>query len=188
LRDLMLILYNDYYKNGKGYTEQDILGIIHHISGKDFDNFFKKYVYGLDEYEEELNHCFAYLGLRLHKHPSHAFYERHIGFKATEHGLHKKITMIVPYSAAWKAGLSINDEIVAVNGYQLKNDLHQWLNYFYKKGSEIRLTVLSNHTFKEIVCVVDPKKEYFPHYRIEHVDNATENAKNNYIKWKLSVQ
>lgn len=189
LRDVMLVLYNDFYKKDKGYTEQDILGIVHNVSGKDFDAFFKKYVYGLDEYEEQLNYCFDYLGLKLEKHPAPAFNERYLGFKATEHGTpHMKVTTIAPYSAAWKAGISINDEVMAVNGFQIKNDLSQWLNYFYKKGKDLKLTVLSNHEIKELHFTVDTKKEYFPHYKIMHVNNPGEKALFNYNKWSVSLK
>jgi predicted metalloprotease with PDZ domain len=184
LRDVMLVLYNEFYKKGKGYSEQDILSIVHNVSGKDFDAFFKKYVYGLEEYEEQLQQCFAYLGLQMTKTAPVAMYEKHFGFKSIEHGIHKKITLIVPYSPAWKAGMSVNDEILAVNGFQLKNDLNTWLQYFYKKGDAIRLTVLSNHELKDIHLTVDAKKEFLHTWHVSHVNNAAEAVKNNYNHWK----
>jgi predicted metalloprotease with PDZ domain len=186
LQDVMLTLYNDFYKKGKGYSEQDILSIVHNVSGKDFDAFFKKYVYGLEEYEVQLQQCFAYLGLQMTKAVPSAFYEHYLGFKSIEHGVHKKVTLIVPYSPAWKAGLSINDEILAVNGFQLKNDLQAWLQYFHKKGEEIRLTVLSNHEIRELHFTVDERKEFLHTYHISHVNNASEAQKINFNQWKRS--
>jgi len=187
LQDVMLVLYNDFYKKEKGYSEQDILSIVHNVSGKDFDAFFTKYVYGLEEYEEQLKYCFNYLGLDLIKKPAHTFYERYLGFKAVEqHGI-KKVSLIAPYSPAWKAKLSPNDEIIAVNGFQVKSDLNQWLNHFNKKNDKLTLTVISNSEIKQIECGNDFKREYFEIYVVEIVNSASEMQKNNFKSWSKSL-
>jgi predicted metalloprotease with PDZ domain len=153
LQDVMLVLYNDFYKKGKGYSEQDILSIVHNVSGKDFDTFFTKYVYGLEEYEEQLKYCFNYLGIELIKKPANAFYERYLGFKAIDNNGTKKVSLIAPYSPAWKAKLSPNDEIIAVNGFHLKNDLNQWLSHFNKKNENLILTLFLTQKLNKLNLV-----------------------------------
>lgn len=186
LRDVMLTLYNDFYKQDKGYSEDDIMSIVHKVSGKDFDEFFKKYVYGLEEYEDQLQYCFNYLGLTMDKQHAATAYERYLGIKATEHAGYKKISLVVPYSTAWKAGLSVNDEIVAVNNFQLKNDLSQWLNYFIHKGSEIVLTVLRGTEVRQIIVNINQQKEFLQTYHINYVENANNSQKDNFNNWKRS--
>jgi predicted metalloprotease with PDZ domain len=187
LQDVMLVLYNDFYKKGKGYSEHDILSIVHNVSGKDFDAFFTKYVYGLEEYEEQLKYCFNYLGIELIKKPATTFYERYLGFKVIDLSGIKKVSLITPYSPAWKAKLSPNDEIIAVNGFQIKNDLNQWLSHFNKKNDKLTLNVISNSEIKQIEFGSDFKREYFEIYALEIVNSSNETQKNNFKLWSKKL-
>ena len=78
----------------------------------------------------------------MHKENAHHTCEKYFGFKEIENHHVAKVSMVEPYSPAWKAGLFINDEIIAVNGMVLNNNLSHWLHYFL--DDEIILTVSSN--------------------------------------------
>lgn len=184
LRDVMRMLYNDFYLKGKGYTENDINSLVHFAAGTSFDDFFTKYVYGLEDYNNQLQECFNYIGLKIERHPAEKFFERYMGFKAVEHGHHKKVTLVAPYSPAWKAHLAINDEIIGVNGYQLKNDMNHWIHYFDHGGKPVELNVLSNGRLKNILVNYTRSHEYFPVCTIVHLADATAAQKNNFKAWK----
>jgi predicted metalloprotease with PDZ domain len=181
LREVMRNLYNEFYLKNKGYSEDDINSIVHFVAGVSFDEFFSKYVYGTEDYEKQLEECFQYLGLNLVKHPADKFFERYLGFKATEHGHHKKVTMVAPYSPAWKAELSIHDEIIGINGFQLKSDLNNWLQHFDQAGKKIELTVLANGRIRSLEINYHKDKEFFPVYTIQH---SKDTGSGNFNVWK----
>jgi predicted metalloprotease with PDZ domain len=130
LQHLMKQLYADFYKKGIGYSEQDIQSVAHFIAGKSLDDFFEKYVYGLEDYTPQLEYCLKYIGYELIVKPSEKHFENVFGFKVMEVNHYKKVTLVAPYSPAWKSGISANDEIIGVNGNVIKNDFDQLLHYF----------------------------------------------------------
>jgi predicted metalloprotease with PDZ domain len=161
LRDVCVLMYERYGKKGIGYTEQTIIDLVNEVSGKDLSGFFKDYVYTPSDFEVPLKECFDYLGIDFIKQNSLFVSENYFGFKTVENGSLSKVTLVAPFSPAWKAGLFAGDEIIAVNNMVLKNNLNQWLNYFLP-GDEIALTVNSNEQLKTIQLSRDKKNlSYF---------------------------
>lgn len=98
--------------------------------------------------------------------------------KPFDFGLNRKVSLIVPYSPSWKAGLSIGDEIIAVNGYTLRNDFNDWMTYF--KDSEIELTVSSNQQLKQLKLVKNSKPvTYFDSLKLKQQTEVS----SNFSKW-----
>jgi predicted metalloprotease with PDZ domain len=148
LRDVCRELYNQFGMLQKGYSEKDIIDLCEKAAGISLKSFFESYVYGTDDFETPLKECFNYIDIELVKLSSTQISESVFGFKTLDIGLNRKISLIAPYSPCWKAGLSIGDEIIAVNGYTLKNDFNDWMLYF--KDADIELTVSSNQQLKTI--------------------------------------
>jgi predicted metalloprotease with PDZ domain len=148
LKDVCRELYNEFGKKQKGYSEKDLIAICEKMAGTSLKEFFDHYVYGTADFEIPLQECFTYLDIELVKTPSQLISESMFGFKTTDFGNNRKISLIAPDSLGWKAGLSIGDEIISVNGYTLKNDFNDWTNYF--KDVDIELTVSSNQQLKTI--------------------------------------
>lgn len=148
LRDVCRILYNDFGKQEKGYTEEDIVSICGQVAGTDLSGFFKRYVYGTDDFTEPLEACFRYLGIEWERKPSSQISESVYGFKTLDFGNNRKVSLVAPGSPAWEAGLSAGDEVLAVNGYTLRNDFQEWMSYF--KTENIELTVSSASQLKKI--------------------------------------
>ncbi|HXB39404.1 MAG TPA: M61 family peptidase, partial [Bacteroidia bacterium] len=188
LQTVLKNLYDQFYKKNNGYTEEDFTKLCSEAAGIDLCDFFNKYVYGLEPYEPLLKECFSDLGLHLEKHHAHTFYERHLGLKAIEHTHHKKVTMIAPYSPAWKAGLSINDEIISVNGFTLKNDFNQWLTYFSAKTDKCALTIMNNGRLEEINIPLSAEGDFFYTYKITAKENQSAQEIKNFNFWKHSFK
>ena len=155
LRDVCQELYNDFGKKQKGYSENDIIVICEKMAGVSLKTFFEKYVYGTEDFESQLIECFNYLDIEFIKTESQNSCESFYGFKAIDFGTNKKVSLIAPYSPSWKAGLSIGDEIISVNGYTLKNDFNDWMEYF--KDANVEITVSSNQKLKTITLVKSSK-------------------------------
>ncbi|HXU25943.1 MAG TPA: M61 family peptidase [Bacteroidia bacterium] len=186
LQTVMKNLYDNFYKKQKGYTEQDFTNACSEAATTDLQDFFTKYVYGLEAYEPMLHECAAYIGLELHKQHAATFYERYLGFKGAEVNHHKKVSMVAPYSPAWKANLSINDEIIAINGFMLKNDLNHWLTYFHQKSGSCVLTVNSSNSLKEISINLKTEGDFFYTYKLSKQSTSSAEQKANYNNWKKS--
>jgi predicted metalloprotease with PDZ domain len=159
LRDVCRILYNEFGKQEKGYAEQDIIRICEAVAGIDLSGFFKSYVYGTEDFTEPLEECFRYLGIEWERKPSPHINESAYGFKAVDFGNNRKVSLIAPGSPAWEAGLSVGDEVLAVNGYALRNDFYDWMMYF--KAEDLELTVSSGSQLKKMFLTNKAKKSSF---------------------------
>ena len=176
LRDVCRILYNDFGKLYKGYSEKDIISICEKTAGVPLTDFFNKYVYGTEDFEPQLVECFNYLAIEVIKTPSSHVNESAYGFKTIDFGNNRKVSLIAPYSPSWKAGLSIGDEIISVNGYTLKNDFNDWINYF--KDSDIELIVSSNQHLKSIKLQKSSRPvTYFDVLKLKQSDQQSDNFK-----------
>ena len=180
------LLYERYGKKQKGYTEEDILALVNEVSGRNFSDFFKTHVYAPSDFEAPLQDCFNYLGIHFKKEKSGLESEHLYGFKTLDNGFFSKVSLVAPYSPAWKAGLFAGDDIMAVNNVVLKNNLNQWLIYFSANES-ISLTVNSNERLKTISLQKDKKSNTYFFNPILELD-STGNTKSlgNFEKWKTS--
>ncbi len=182
LKDVCRILYNDFGKKEKGYTEEDIKTLCNDVAGASLNTIFEKYVYGTEDFEPQLNDCFDYVGVEMEKVRSNQVNEKLFGFKVSEQaGYPTKVTLVAPYSPAWKAGISINDEIIAVNNCQVKSDLNKWLNYH--DGENISLTIASSGKIKTVELTLKKDVFYFDTHKLRLKSNATEKQKENFLKW-----
>lgn len=183
LRDVCVLLYERFGKKTIGYTEQDIIDLVNEVSGQDFTEFFRNFVYTANDFELPLNESFSYLGLEFTKQASQQVNEHYFGFKVVENGNFSKVSLVAPYSPAWKAGLFNGDEIMAVNGIMLKNNLNHWLKYFIEED-EIQLTVNSNENVNQIVLSKDKKgNTYFFNPILKLKTETTESEVNNFKEW-----
>jgi len=156
LKDVCVLLYERYGKQNKGYEEQTVPELVNEVAGKDFGDFFKTYVYGTGDFEDPLKASLAYLGMELLKTDSPLEAENRYGFKTVDNGFFSKVSLVAPYSPAWKAGLFAGDEIMAVNGMVLKNNLNSWLVYF-SDSEEIELSVNSGERLRNLKISKDKK-------------------------------
>jgi predicted metalloprotease with PDZ domain len=177
LRDVCRILYNEFGKLNKGYAEADIIALCEKTAGIPLGDFFNRYVYGTEDFEPQLMECFSYLDIAMVKTPAQHINESVYGFKTLDFGYNRKVSLVAPYSPAWKAGLGIGDEIISVNGYTLKNDFNEWVNYFGEAG--IELTVSSNQHLKSVKLERSAKPvTYFDNIKLKltNQDSANFNA------------
>jgi len=186
LRDACVLLYERFGKKNTGYSEQDIISVVNEVSGIDLADFFKTYVYTANDFEVPLKECFEYLGIDFTKEKNEHTCEHYFGFKVVDSGHFSKVSLVAPYSPAWKAGLFSGDEIMAVNGVMIKNNFNSWLHYFLEEN-EISLAVNSNEHLKTIILQKDKKGNvYFfdPVIKLKTTGLNNELVEN-FGKWKL---
>lgn len=158
LHDVMKVLYKDFALKGKGYTEMDYKKVIETLSGENFDNFFKNYVWGTKSFEGELKKCLGYLKYSFKKKKSKIASEQY-GLKLISQDKNSKVIHVQEDSVAYTSGLRRGDVITAVNNYPLNNDIDKWLGYFEKDN--IILTVLKNGVNHEVVLKEQNDNQFF---------------------------
>lgn len=186
LKDVCVELYQNFGKKGVGYSYNDIVNLCSKYSGKDLAAFFNSYVKSASDFEEALVPCFRYLGLELKKIDNPLLNERLFGFKTIDNGTFAKVSLVAPYSPAWKAGLFANDDIIAVNGMVVRNNLNALLNY-HSESNGIELTVISNERIKRFDLATDSNtRSYFFKSTIVQDLNASQRQKENFELWKAN--
>ncbi|MEO5572581.1 MAG: PDZ domain-containing protein [Bacteroidia bacterium] len=158
LDDVMRILYNDFGKKKKGYSENDIIKICESVARHSFTEFFENYVYKAASFESMLEELLNYAGLEIKKISSLISYERKFGFRTEKISGFIRVAAVLPISPASASGLSKEDEIISVNGYKVENNLNELCNYFEKEA--ITFNVFSLKKIKEIKLKAASKTFY----------------------------
>jgi predicted metalloprotease with PDZ domain len=176
-------LYELFGKKQKGYTIEDIKQISEKHSGSSLDSIFNSYVNAANDFEEGVSQALNYIGLKLIKQNSTLEQETTFGFKTMDNGSFAKVTLVAPYSPAWKAGLFQNDEIIAVNNTVVRNNLSALLKFY--QGQTISVTVISYEILKTLYLESDNKGQtWFFKSKIERVAGASDLQNANFDRWK----
>ena len=150
IEEVMKRLYYNFAQNNKGYTEKDFIDQLENICGYSFQDFFNDYVHGTTPYETILLEALDFIGLELIQTPSNSYSEAKLGMKTVHQSNHLLISAIYPGSPADMAGLSLGDELIALNTIKLNHDLDSYLNYFdassktlsfFRNGKLLQLTL-----------------------------------------------
>jgi predicted metalloprotease with PDZ domain len=117
LDDVMRTLYLDFYKRDKGFTTEDLIAILNRLTRRDYRDFHRKYVSGVEvpPYDTIL----GYAGYKLESAPGNA---PAIGIEYDETPEGVKIRGVNANGAAAKAGLRAGDILVSLDGLDLQKD------------------------------------------------------------------
>jgi predicted metalloprotease with PDZ domain len=181
LDDVLKKLYEDFGKQGKGYSEEDYQKVIEQVSGHSYQEFFDKYYNGTEDYEPLLTELLEYVGLEIKNIRSRLYFENRFGFKVTYMpGGSAKISDIAPDSIADKAGLQLEDEIVSINGIRLQSNLKEWCKYFEEE--EVTITVNKTDDMAKIKLVPSDERYYRSRWP-NKMANVSDEQKANFLAW-----
>ncbi|GAB3914528.1 M61 family metallopeptidase [Mucilaginibacter boryungensis] len=117
LDDVMKYMYTEYYKVKKrGYTDEEFKQGLEKYAGKNLDDFYEKYIYGLADVD--YNKYLGYAGLELIDDLAKSN-QPALGLTTTVTNNKVIITTVIRNSSAWIDGLNVNDEITAIDGQQV---------------------------------------------------------------------
>jgi predicted metalloprotease with PDZ domain len=181
LMSAMRLLYERFAKQGKGYTEDDYRAAIEEVAGRSHADFFAAYYHGTEDIEPLLTELLGHVGLGISNVRSRLYFENRFGFKVKYiRERSAEITEIAPGSIADRAGLSIGDEVVAINGIRLLGNLKEWCKYFEEET--VTFTVNNGEdTFKVQLTPTDER--YYRTRWPEKLKDATEAQKTAYLAW-----
>jgi predicted metalloprotease with PDZ domain len=178
LDDVMRYMYNRYYKKlDRGYTEAEFKEAIEKTANTNMDAFFRDYVNGTKT--PDYNKFFEAAGLSL--------INVNKGNESTSWGASTSLSdgrlmvkAVNRGSSAYKAGLNVNDEIIAVDGYRVSDDVNQYVN-----GRQIgeKLNLLVARDGKTMTIEVTMLKDNNVRYRFERIPNPSKEQQLIYSKW-----
>jgi len=178
LDDVMREMYRLYYKKlNRAFTETEFIEMVNKVAGKDLSDFFEKYIHGTSQLpiEESLEQM-GLVFLDLNAAQTVAW----TGAATAVSNNKLTVTAVERNSPAWKFGLNVNDEILALDNYRAGDDLSKLLS-LKKPGDKVRFTISRNGVLKEIDLILD--KSPAVKYLIEKSSAQTEDAKKRFSKW-----
>jgi predicted metalloprotease with PDZ domain len=177
LDDVMRYLYDQYYKKlGRGFTDDEYQDAVAKVAGRRFDEFFRKNVYGTETLP--YNTALGYAGLTLTNTPVST--DAALGANVSTAGGKFTVTSVVRNGSAWQGGLSVSDEILAINGARLTDDPNKLLAGV-PVGTPISLIVSRDGQLKEVTLpLLAPMAQ---RYRIEKTPNPTAAQQVVFNKW-----
>ncbi len=174
LDSLMRKLWDRFGDTKHGYTTDDILKMAEELSGISFEAFFANYINGTTPIEERFVALLKYVGCEVLVRKPKNTYESTFGFKVLTSENATKITKLHPTVQT----LSVDDEIVAVNGTKVNSNL----NLLFGDKKEVDLTIFRSHRLKKIK-LVNSGMEYFHTYHIVKVADVNTEAQQNFEAW-----
>jgi len=117
LDDVMRALYREFYQKGRGFTTEDMIGIVNRLTKRDYHDFYRKYVSGVEipPYDTLLGYAGYQAQSESREHPTIG-----VGLDRTSDGV--RITRVVAEGPAAKAGLRAGDIVMSVDGADLRKD------------------------------------------------------------------
>ena len=180
IEEVMKRLYYNFAQNNKGYTEKDFIDQLENICGYSFQDFFNDYVHGTTPYETILLEALDFIGLELIQTPSNSYSEANLGMKTVNQANHLLISAIYPGSPADMAGLSLGDELIALNTIKLNHDLDACLNYF--DASSKTLSFFRNGKLLQLT-LPEVNRFFYLYHKIHKKVNLTPNQEKAIFAW-----
>ncbi len=173
LNDVMKYLWKEYYRKQKrGFTPAELQKSIEAIAGRKLDTFFTKYISGREElpYAEYLKE----IGLDFQQSKSK------LPFLGMELSDQMMVRFVTKNSPAYEAGLNVNDEILAVNGYRVNRAGINARIGDTPIGEPVRLTISRAQKLREITLTYS---ENSVTYRISKLPSASDAQSKLFEKW-----
>lgn len=178
LDDLMKALYQKYYKDKKrGFTEAEFQKECELLAGKDLNSFFQKFVYGTDPFN--YNAYFEEVGMKLNN-ANAGRADLGLGAGLGNSGGKTVVSSVVRDTPAWKYGLNVNDEIIAVDGYRINGDIGPFVAG-KDEGDTLHLMIARDGIIRGLDVKLEPYVTFAA--RIERIQKPNETQLTLQKKW-----
>ncbi|MFD2512673.1 M61 family metallopeptidase [Pontibacter locisalis] len=178
LDTVMKALWEQFGKEGIGYTEEDYAKLVNDTAGISFKSYFDNYINGTSPIEEALHEALQFVGCSLNESENPLIYESRYGFKVSSEGT-VKVTAVAPGSPASKV-LSVDDELIAINNRKIENNLQHLMAL--QAQQQIELTLFREKQLR-VVQLGQSSKSYYCKYTIVKRKDASEKEKQNFKLW-----
>ncbi len=176
LDDVLRAMYKRFPWNGTGYTVDDFQKVCEEFAGGSLQKFFTDCVDGTKPLEWE--QCLLSAGLEAKiKEEGKPW----LGIQTRDQGDRTTIVRVVAGTPGYDAGLDLNDEIIALNGYRVRTQDIQQRTGSMKAGDKVKLTVMRNERLREFEVAL--RANPVPSYSVTKVKNPTSLQKAIFESW-----
>ncbi|HEV7843797.1 MAG TPA: PDZ domain-containing protein, partial [Pyrinomonadaceae bacterium] len=181
LDDVMRYLYADFYKKNRNYTPEDFQRAAEVVAGASLENFFTRYVRGRDELD--YNASLKGVGLRLGaQDPLGPPVERPaFGADLAQEGDRLVVRRVYSDSAAYDQGLNAGDQIVALDGMRVNQQLFSAKLGEKRPGDILNLTLFRDDDLRSMPIKLGLRT--VTDYRILPVKQPTPEQTKQYRAW-----
>jgi predicted metalloprotease with PDZ domain len=177
LDDVFRIMFEKFPLGVVGYTNDDFMNTCSELSGTSFNQFFDDYVYGTKPIDWEK--FLFYAGLVLKSSDSTVIPV--VGLHLTKSDGKVYIENVLPNSSAEDAGLSTEDEIIAVDGIKADYRAIEKRLGEMKSGEKVKLTVFKQNKLKDVTLTLQDRK--IANYYIRKTENPESLQKEIFESW-----
>lgn len=183
LDDVFRALWQKYQGDGKGFTHNDFKSICEAMAGRNLDHIFK-YVTTTEPFDwDPILQPFGLELIQTYSNPddsAKAWY----GFRTREQDGRMMITGVVSGSPAAKAGFSVYDELLSVDGFRLLGRDVQRILDSRKIG--VNAIFITSRDGAVRTIRVKPESPAKAKFTVRKVDNPTDAQKALYKGWLLA--
>lgn len=177
LDDFMQKLYADFYKkNDVGYTEQQFQTALEDFLGEKMDWFFDNYVY--DTKIVDYKRFFKGVGMNIADNNANKTPTPYLGVRTKNENGKLIISTVYSGSAAENQGLSVNDEIIAINGYRVNQTDFDNAMTILNSGEHFDIMISRDNILKNYTITMGEQNK--KQYRYSTNFNAQTEAQYNY--------
>jgi predicted metalloprotease with PDZ domain len=152
LDDMMRLLWARHHA-GLGYTPADVRAAASEVAGEDLGPLFDQIVDGTAELP--LERALDWAGLKLPKADDEA--EAWLGINTNESGGRLTISTIVRDGPAWTYGLSVGDELLALDGLRASADVLNRVMKGKEPGEALTVVLARRGVVKTIELTLAPR-------------------------------
>ncbi|MCB9335229.1 MAG: M61 family metallopeptidase [Flavobacteriales bacterium] len=169
LDNVMQYLYNEYYKKQqRGFTIEEMQKALETVSGLKLDDFFNKYIFDTQTFDYPSIYGFA--GCKVETSQNN---RPSLGVNSSGN----IIKSVTKNSSAYDGGLNVNDEIIAIDGFRVTDNLSDFIDS-KNVGDKISITISRDNILQTIDIVLKERgNTYYQIYK------ATKDINSVYKKW-----
>ncbi len=183
LDDGMRRIYDDVYrKQNRGYRDEEFEAVCTELGGTEAKEIFDSRVRG--RAPVDCDRYLGYAGLRMSRKDERAAEKGFLGAKLKTEGGKTAVASILAGSPAEAAGLSVNDEILALGGFRMSQDRIAFSIETTKPGERVTLTIARNGRLTETSFEAGVRPAF--EFRIQPVAAASEEQKALFRGWMLA--
>lgn len=177
LDDVMRQLWEQFGKTEIGFTPEQLERIIESTAGVDLSDFFQRYLHGTEELP--IQEYLKPFGLQLKAETTDE--TPYLGWKVSSDKGKEIIKFVEAGSPAEIAGLSPDDELLALNGYRVTADQLNDRLKDYQPGDTVELTIFHQDQLRTCqVTLTSPPPNL---YKIATVSEPTPEQQRNFEGW-----
>ncbi|MGD1841425.1 MAG: M61 family metallopeptidase [Thermonemataceae bacterium] len=176
LDDVMRKLWKDYAQQNKGYSIEAYQQVVEEVAGQSMQAYFDQFIFGKEPLENILSKLLEAFGFTLMTNFINKGTEV-FSFQVVNKEGKTLVSNIIPASNASKV-LSLNDELAAVDGRQIENNLTALIT----NKNRIKMHLFRNRQLEEVILEADDKM-YFCEYYVQIKSNIDEAQQKNLKGW-----